>query len=105
MDMSAVLESYLTPTHPPLDLAEVLALGLLGEQVYDFHICGIGNTTTGWADLWGPGSMRSLPSSPAVVRVFSNSTADAASNNGARAVEIVGWDDSRKLGTEVIDLD
>jgi hypothetical protein len=104
MDINALIEPFLTPTTPPLDLAEVLALGLLGGQVRTFHVCGVGNTTTSWADLWGAGGIRSLPSASSTVRAVSTSTLDAPASSGAHTVEVVGWGDAWELLTELVEL-
>lgn len=69
MDVTALLEPYLTPANPPLDLSEVLALGLLGDQVRTFHVCGVGNTTTNWADLWPSQAGSVVRERPAEVRL------------------------------------
>lgn len=104
MEITALLESFLTPTTPPLDLSEMLALGLLGTQVRTFHVCGVGNITASWADLWGAGGIRSLPSAAAVVRVTSTTTLDASAGTGANTVEVVGWDEAWDIVTEAITL-
>lgn len=105
MNVTALLEPYLTPTHPPLELSQALALGLFGDQVRTFHVCGVGNTTTSWADLWGAGGIRADPSAAAaVVRIVSTSSADTSSGTGARSVEIVGWGSSWEIRTEVLTL-
>lgn len=105
MDVTALVKPYLTPTNPPLDLPQTLALGLLGDEVRTFHVCGVVNTTTSWADLWGAGGIRAEPAaSAAVVRMVSTSSADAAAGTGARSVEIVGWGSSWNLVTEVVNL-
>lgn len=105
MDVTALLDPYLTPINPPLDLPQALALGLLGSSVRTFQVCGVGNTTTTWIDLWSGGSIRADPSaSAAVVRIVSSSSADASAGTGARSIEIVGWGSSWDLVTEVISL-
>lgn len=104
MDVTALLKSYLTPNVSPLDLAEALTLGLLGDTVRTFHVCGVVNTTASWADVWGPGGVRINPSSAMVVQCYSSSTTDTSSGNGARAVEITGWDENWNLATETINL-
>ena len=105
MDVTALVKPYLTPTDPPIDLSQALALGLLGDEVRTFHVCGVVNTTTSWADLWGAGGIRADPSaSAAVVRIVSTSSTDSASGTGARSVEIVGWSSSWNVVTEVVNV-
>jgi hypothetical protein len=104
MDVAALLKPYLTPADPPLDLPEVLKLGLLGDQVRVFHVCGILTTTSSWADVWPSGGTRTNPSSAASVLVASSLSSDNASGNGARRVEVYGWDSSWDLAAETVAL-
>jgi hypothetical protein len=106
MDLTALVKPYLIPTDPPLDFSQALALGLLGDEVRTFHVRGVANTTTSWADLWGAGGIRAEPAATAgIVRIVSTSSSDASSGTGARSVEVVGWNSSWAVVTEVIDLD
>lgn len=108
MSVSALLEAFLVPRESPVNFAEALALGLLGDEVSVFHVSGTGNTTTTPADLWtnsGGAVNRILPTQPTAVTGASQSADDASTGIGAREVELVGWDDEWNLATETLALD
>lgn len=103
--VSASLKPYLTSTAAALDLGEALALGRCDEMARVFLMSGAAATGSLLADLWPPGANMSYPTVATVVSVSSSSAQDSAGGDGARVVEIVGWDEDWDLTTETLALD
>lgn len=102
--LGAAVRPYVRPSASPLSFSDALLLVPCPALARVFLMCGRAVTGPAPTDVWAGAEDMQYPVSATAVAVTSTSGDDTSAGQGARAVEILGWDENWVLTRETLEL-